>query len=56
VAGFVWVFPLVFASSHYVPIVAMPLWLQVFANINPVTPMVDTIRALALATDLSASL
>jgi ABC transporter DrrB family efflux protein len=56
VAGFVWVFPLVFASSLYVPIATMPSWLQVFANINPVTPMVDTIRALALGTDLSASL
>ena len=56
VAGFVWVFPLVFASSLYVPIATMPSWLQVFANINPVTSMVDTIRALALGTDLSASL
>ena len=56
VAGFVWVFPLVFASSLYVPIATMPSWLQVFANINPVTPMVDTMRALALGTDLSVSL
>jgi ABC transporter DrrB family efflux protein len=56
VAGFVWVFPLVFASSLYVPIATMPSWLQVFANINPVTSMVDTIRALSLGTDLSASL
>ena len=56
VAGFVWVFPLVFASSLYVPIATMPSWLQVFANVNPVTAMVDTIRALALGTDLSASL
>ncbi len=56
VAGFVWVFPLVFASSLYVPIDSMPSWLQVFANINPVTPMVDTIRALSLGTSVSASL
>jgi ABC-type multidrug transport system permease subunit len=56
VAGFVGVFPLVFASSLYVPIATMPSWLQVFANINPVTSMVDTIRALSLGTDLSASL
>lgn len=56
VAGFVWVFPLVFASSLYVPIATMPSWLQVFANINPVTPMVDTIRALSLGTSASASL
>jgi ABC-2 type transport system permease protein len=56
VAGFVWVFPLVFASSLYVPIATMPSWLQVFANINPVTPMVDTIRALSLGTSVFSSL
>ncbi len=56
VAGFVWVFPLVFASSLYVPIASMPGWLQAFANVNPVTPMVDTIRALSLGTSVSASL
>jgi len=56
VAGFVWVFPLVFASSLYVPIETMPSWLQVFAQINPVTPMVDTMRALALGGSISASL
>ena len=56
VAGFVWVFPLVFASSLYVPIETMPSWLQVFAQINPVTPMVDTMRALSLGGNVSASL
>jgi daunorubicin resistance protein C len=56
VAGFVWVFPLVFASSLYVPIETMPSWLQVFAKINPVTPMIDTMRALALGGSTSASL
>jgi oleandomycin transport system permease protein len=39
-----------------VPIATMPSWLQVFANINPVTPMVDTIRALSLGTSVSSSL
>jgi ABC transporter DrrB family efflux protein len=56
VAGFVWVFPLVFASSLYVPIATMPSWLQVFANINPVTPMVETVRALSLGGSISTSL
>ena len=56
VAGFVWVFPLVFASSLYVPIETMPSWLQVFAQVNPVTSMVDTMRALALGGSLSGSL
>ncbi|MCX6012153.1 MAG: ABC transporter permease, partial [Chloroflexi bacterium] len=56
VAGFVWVFPLVFASSLYVPLQTMPGWLQEFAKINPVTPMVDTLRALLLGGPLSLSL
>lgn len=56
VAGFVWVFPLVFASSLYVPIETMPGWLQVFAEINPVTPMVDTMRGLAWGTSITSSL
>jgi len=56
VAGFVWVFPLVFASSLYVPIETMPAWLQVFAQINPVTPMVDTMRVLSLGGSISSSL
>lgn len=56
VAGFVWVFPIVFASSLYVPIDSMPSWLQVFARINPFTPMVDTIRGLSLGMGISSSL
>jgi ABC-2 type transport system permease protein/oleandomycin transport system permease protein len=56
VAGFVWVFPIVFASSLYVPIASMPGWLQAFAKVNPFTPMVDTIRALSLGTGVAAAL
>lgn len=47
-AGFVWVFPLVFASSAFVPVSTMPGWLQAFAEISPVTVTVDSIRALVL--------
>jgi ABC transporter DrrB family efflux protein len=47
-AGFVWVFPLVFASSAFVPIATMPGWLQAFADINPVTITVNALRALTL--------
>ncbi len=47
-AGFIWVFPLVFASSAFVPITTMPGWLQAFAEINPITVTVDSIRALVL--------
>ena len=31
-AGFVWVFPLTFASAAFVPIFTMPGWLQAFAR------------------------
>ena len=47
-AGFVWVFPLVFASSAFVPVATMPGWLQGFAKASPVTVTVDSIRALVL--------
>jgi ABC-2 type transport system permease protein len=47
-AGFVWVFPLVFASSAFVPVETMPGWLQAFAKISPVTVTVDSIRVLVL--------
>jgi ABC transporter DrrB family efflux protein len=56
VAGFVWVFPLVFASSLFVPIETMPGWLQAFAKINPVTTVVDTVRALCLGGEVIAPL
>ena len=48
VAGFIWVFPLVFASSIFVPIDTMPGWLQAFANISPITVTVNTVRSLIL--------
>lgn len=47
-AGFVWVFPLTFASSAFVPIFTMPGWLQAFAKVNPVTITVDAVRQLFL--------
>jgi len=50
VAGFIWVFPLVFASSIFVPIGTMPHWLQTFANISPITVTVNWVRALILNT------
>jgi len=48
VAGFVWVFPLVFASSIFVPVETMPTWLQHFAQNSPVTITVNAVRALTL--------
>ncbi|MDP3794846.1 MAG: ABC transporter permease [bacterium] len=50
VAGFIWVFPLAFASSIFVPISTMPKYLKTFAEHNPITYIVNTVRALALGT------
>ena len=46
VAGFLWVFPLVFASSVFVPVHTMPDWLQVFAKNQPITQVVNAVRYL----------
>ena len=42
------VFPLAFVSSAYVTVASMPGWLQVFAEVQPLTWMVDAVRALTL--------
>ena len=46
--GFIWVFPLVFASSAFVPITNMPGVVHTFADINPVTLVVNAARALTI--------
>jgi ABC transporter DrrB family efflux protein len=46
--GLVWLFPLTFLSSAFVPISTMPGWLQAFANNQPVTFVIDAMRAMAL--------
>jgi ABC transporter DrrB family efflux protein len=47
-AGFVAIFPLVFASSVFVPVETMPAGLEWFANVSPVTASVDAARALSI--------
>jgi ABC transporter DrrB family efflux protein len=47
-AGFVAIFPLVFASSIFVPVRTMPDWLESFAHVSPVTATADASRALAI--------
>jgi ABC-2 type transport system permease protein len=44
--GFIWMFPLTFASSAFVPVTTMPTWLQGFAKHNPVTVLSDALRGL----------
>jgi ABC-2 type transport system permease protein/oleandomycin transport system permease protein len=46
--GLIWLFPLTFVSSAFVPVLSMPGWLQVFARNQPVTIVIDEMRALAI--------
>ncbi len=48
VAGFLPIFPLVFASSVFVPTQSMPSWLQTFADHQPITILANTVRSLML--------
>jgi ABC-2 type transport system permease protein/oleandomycin transport system permease protein len=47
-AGFIWVFPLTFASSAFVPTNSMPAAIRAFANVNPVSLAVDAVRGLTI--------
>jgi ABC-2 type transport system permease protein len=49
-------FPFVFVSSAYVPVQSMPGWMQPIAAHQPVTPMIGSVRALALGDDATAAL
>jgi ABC transporter DrrB family efflux protein len=51
--GFIWLFPLTFASSAFVRTDSMPSWLQGFANHNPVTVVVNSVRRLYLSDSLA---
>jgi ABC transporter DrrB family efflux protein len=55
-AGFVVIFPLVFASSVFVPVASMPGWLQAFAKVSPITLTADTARSYALVGGVPSSL
>ncbi len=55
-AGFVLLFPLVFASSVFVPVSSMPSWLQPFAKASPVTLTADAARTLAHSGGVPSSL
>ena len=48
-------FPLVFVSSLYVPVESMPGWLQTFAEHQPVTVMVNAVRAYAIGDDAAGA-
>ena len=56
-AGFLPIFPLVFASSVFTSVKSMPGWLQAFAKVQPITRAANAVRALTeggpIATDLT---
>jgi ABC-2 type transport system permease protein/oleandomycin transport system permease protein len=54
--GLIWLFPLTFLSSAFVPISTMPGWLQAFANNQPITFTVNAMRAMALGGPIEADL
>jgi ABC transporter DrrB family efflux protein len=51
--GFIWLFPLTFASSAFVRTDSMPSWLRGFADHNPVTVVVNSCRSLYLSSGTS---
>src|SRR5262245_39964831 len=54
--GFTIIFPITFISSAFVPIASMPGWLQPIADVNPVTVMVDAVRALFIGSPAGNSI
>lgn len=60
VAGFIWIFPLTFASSIFVPTQTMPDVLRTFAENQPVSVIASTVRDLMTGTvnsgDITTSL
>lgn len=45
-----------YVSSAFVPVETMPRRLEVFADNQPITPIIDALRALLIGTDMGASL
>ena len=52
-AGFVLIFPLVFASSVFVPPETMPDWMAAFASASPLTHAADAARALSIGGEVA---
>lgn len=51
--GFVFIFPLTFISSAFVPTDTMPPWLQAFAENQPVTHVIDAMRSWLVGTPMN---
>ncbi|MEM9745921.1 MAG: ABC transporter permease [Actinomycetota bacterium] len=55
-AGYLPIFPLVFAASTFAPVENMPGWLQPFTEHQPVTVTVDAVRAIMHGGDVAGPL
>lgn len=55
-AGFIWLFPLTFASSAFVQTSSMPDWLRPFAEHQPVTLIINAVRGLLLNTPKTSTI
>jgi ABC transporter DrrB family efflux protein len=54
--GLIWLFPLTFVSSAFVPVQSMPGWLQAIARPNPVSLVVASMRSMTYGGPLEAHL
>jgi ABC transporter DrrB family efflux protein len=54
--GMIWLFPLTFVSSAFVPVQTMPGWLEAFAVNQPITHVINALRSLALGTPMGDNL
>ncbi len=55
-ASFVAIYPLVFASSVFVPVQTMPSWIRAFVQFSPVTLTADAARSLSMGGPITADL
>jgi ABC-2 type transport system permease protein/oleandomycin transport system permease protein len=55
-AAIIWLLPLLFASSAFVPVETLPGWLRAFAERQPVSLMMDAVRGLLLDRANSATI
>jgi ABC-2 type transport system permease protein/oleandomycin transport system permease protein len=54
--GLIWLFPLTFVSSAFVPVATMPGWLRAFAVNQPITHVINALRSFALGTPMGDNL
>jgi ABC-2 type transport system permease protein/oleandomycin transport system permease protein len=54
--GMIWLFPLTFVSSAFVPVRTMPGWLEAFAVNQPITHVINALRSFALGTPMGDNL